>query len=124
MKPNPEPEDPIVAEICRAQGFPPDAFPTQIDGKKADDIKISTLMKSKTASKLGDRSPGRHDLRSMMILFAVILSGMAIFAGCSGISSFSAPAFHKRKQRPLCAHVVSHKFANEISIQLFQIEIK
>jgi hypothetical protein len=60
----------------------------------------------------------------MMILFAVILSGMAIFAGCSGISSLPAPAFHERKQRALCAHVASQKVVNETSIQLLHIEIK
>ncbi len=79
---------------------------------------------SKTTSKWVNRSLGRHDRRSMMMLFVVILSGMAIFAVCLGIRSLPAPAFHERKQRPLCAHVASQKVVNETSIQLLHIEIK
>jgi len=126
MQTEPETVQSIIAEIARTLGYSTGAVPTQIDEKKARDvlgIKVSALTKSNTTSK-SVCSPGRHDRRSMMILFAVIISGMGIFAACSGISSLPAPAFHERKQTPPCAHVVSQKFANEISIKLFQIEIK
>ncbi len=79
---------------------------------------------SKTTSKWVDCSPGRHDRRSMMIPFAASISDMAVFAVCLGTSNLPAPAFQERKQSPLCAHEVSQKFVEEISIPLFPIAIK